>query len=80
MLKSFHFMNTLALSSVFFFKIMIIFNNVSAEIKTKSDDALLEMILTLKELRIAQLSSYNEWTLGIRFLSFAAIGQPSIAL
>ena len=59
---------------------MIIFNNVSAEIKTKSDDALLEMILTLKELRIAQLSSYNEWTLGIRFLSFAAIGQPSIAL
>ena len=59
---------------------MFIFNNVSAEIKTKSDDALLEMILTLKELRIAQLSSYNEWTLGIRFLSFAAIGQPSIAL
>ena len=46
-----------------FFKIVIIFNNTSAEIKTKSADVLLEMITILKELRIAQLCSKNERTL-----------------
>ena len=38
-------------------KIIIIFNNTSAEIKTKSADALLKMIIILKELRIVQLCS-----------------------
>ena len=45
------------------FKIVIIFNNTSAEIKTKSADVLLKIITILKELRIAQLCSKNEWTL-----------------
>ena len=39
------------------FKIVIIFNITSAEIKTKSADVLSEMITILKELRIAQLFS-----------------------
>ena len=43
---------------------MIIFNITSAEIKTKSTDVLLKMILTLKKLRIVQLCSYNGRTLG----------------
>ena len=34
---------------------MIIFNNKSAGIKTKSADALLKIIIILSELRIAQL-------------------------
>ena len=38
-------------------KIMIIFDNTSAEIKTKSADALSRMIIILIELRIAQLCS-----------------------
>ena len=42
---------------------MIIFNNTSAEIKTKSADVLLKMIIVLKELRIAKLCSWNEQTL-----------------
>ena len=42
---------------------MIIFNNTSAEIKTKSADVLLNMITILKELRIAQLCLKNEQTL-----------------
>ena len=45
------------------FKIVIIFNNASGEIKTKSADVLLKMITILKELRVAQLCSKNEWTL-----------------
>ena len=45
------------------FKIVIIFNNTSAEIKTKSADLLLKMITILKELRILQLCSKNEGTL-----------------
>ena len=40
-------------------QIMIIFNNTSAEIKTKSIDVLLKMITILKELRITQLCSKN---------------------
>ena len=36
------------------FKIVVIFNITSAEIKTKSDDVLLKMTTILKELRIAQ--------------------------
>ena len=44
---------------------MNIFNNTSAEIKTKSADVLLKMIIILKERRIAQLCSQNEWTLSI---------------
>ena len=47
------------------FKIMIIFNNTSAKIKTKSTDVLLKMITVLKEPRITQLCSENEWTLAI---------------
>ena len=42
------------------FKIVIIFN----KIKTKSADVLLKMITILKELRIMQLCSKNELTLG----------------
>ena len=45
------------------FKIVVIFNKTSAEIKIKSADVLLKMITILKELRIAQLCSKNEWTL-----------------
>ena len=39
------------------FKIVIIFNSTSAEIKTKSADILLKMIIISIELRIAQLCS-----------------------
>jgi hypothetical protein len=42
---------------------MIIFNITSAEIKTKSADLLLKMIMILKELRIAQQCSQIELTL-----------------
>ena len=45
------------------FKIVIIFNNKSAEIKTRSAEVLLKMITILKELRIAQLCFKNERTL-----------------
>ena len=45
------------------FKIVIIFNITSAEIKTKSADVLLKIISILKNLRIAQLCSKNERTL-----------------
>ena len=45
------------------FKIVVIFNNASAEIKTKSADVLLKMTTILKELRIAQLCSKSERTL-----------------
>ena len=38
-------------------KIMIIFNNTSAEIKAKSADVLLNMIIILTEMRIVQLCS-----------------------
>ena len=44
-------------------KIMIIFNNTSTEINTKSADVLLKMTTILKELRIVQLQSKNEQTL-----------------
>ena len=46
---------------------MIIFNNTSAKIKTKSADVLLKMIMSLTELRIAQPCSQNEWTLAFYF-------------
>ena len=61
-LKSVHFKNTVCeiLGSI---KIMIIFSNISAEIKKKSADVLLKMITILKELRIPQLCSKNEQTL-----------------
>ena len=42
---------------------MIISDNTSAEIKTKSVDVLLKVITILKELRIAQLCSKNEQSL-----------------
>ena len=41
------------------FKIMIIFNITSAEIKTKSADVLLKMIVILKDLRIAQWTDFS---------------------
>ena len=40
-----------------------IFNDTSAEIKTKSADVLLKMTTILKELRIVQLRSKNKWIL-----------------
>ena len=55
LLKSVHFKNKVAQSSVHL-KIMIFFNNTSADIKTKSAVELLKMII-LSELRIAQLCS-----------------------
>jgi hypothetical protein len=45
------------------FKIVVIFDNTSAEIKTKSADVLLKMTTILKELGIVQLQSKNKWTL-----------------
>ena len=44
------------------FKIVIIFNNTSTEIKAKSADVLLKIITILKKLRIVQLCSKNEQT------------------
>ena len=60
-LKSVHFKNTVARSS-FLSKIVVIFDDTSAEIKTKSD-VILKMTTMLKELRIEQLCSNNEQTL-----------------
>ena len=57
-LKSVHFKNTVARSSVHS-KLWSFW----AEIKTTSADVLLKMIIILSELRIAQLCSLNEWTL-----------------
>ena len=45
------------------FKIVIIFNNTSADFVLISADVLLNIITILKELRIAQLCSKNERTL-----------------
>ena len=39
------------------FKIVVIFNTTSADIKTKSADVILKMTTILKEMRIAQLCS-----------------------
>ena len=52
-----------------FFKIVVIFNNTSAEIKTKSADLLLKMTTILKELRIAQLWFENKGALPKQILS-----------
>ena len=49
------------------FKIVVIFNNTSAEIKTTSADVLLKMTTIFKELRIAQLQSKNKRTLEFKF-------------
>jgi hypothetical protein len=46
-----------------FFKIVIIFNNTSADFALISADVLLKMITVLKELRITQLCSKKERTL-----------------
>ena len=45
-----------------FFKIVVIFNNTSADFVLISADVLLKMIIILKELRILQLCSYIKWT------------------
>ena len=45
------------------FKIVVVFNILSAEIKTKSSDVLLKMTTFLKELRIVQLWSKNKQAL-----------------
>ena len=45
------------------FKIVVIFNTTSAEIKTQSADAILKKATILKEMRIAQLCSKKERTL-----------------
>ena len=39
------------------FKIVVVFNTTSADIKTKSADVVLKTTTILKEMRIAQLSS-----------------------
>ena len=46
------------------FKIVVIFNTTSADIKTKSADVILKSTTILKEMRIVQLWSKNERTLG----------------
>ena len=51
------------------FKIVVIFSNTSAEIKTKSADVLLKMTKILKELGIVQLQSKNKRTLASRLES-----------
>ena len=45
------------------FKIAVIFNTTSAEIKTKSTDVILKITTILKEMRIAQPCSKSERTL-----------------
>ena len=47
------------------FKIVVIFNNTSADFVLISADALLKMTTILKELRIAQLRSKNKRTLDV---------------
>ena len=51
------------------FKIVVIFNNTSAEIKTKWANVSSKMTMILKETRIAQLLSKNKQTLGMRILN-----------
>ena len=57
LLKSVHFKKTVARSSFISFKIVVIFNTTSAEIKTKSADVILKKITILKEMRIVQMCS-----------------------
>ena len=45
------------------FKIVVIFNIISADFLMVSVDVVLKMTTILKEMRIVQLSSQNEWTL-----------------
>ena len=54
LLKSVHFKNT-DFRILISFKIVVIFNTTSADIKTKSADVILKMTKILKEMRIAQL-------------------------
>ena len=49
------------------FKIVVIFNLTSAEIKTKSADMILKMTTILKELRMARLCSKNGRTLYVYY-------------
>ena len=49
------------------FKIVVIFNNTSADFALISADVLLKMITILKELRIVQLCSKNERTLELTY-------------
>ena len=51
------------------FKIVIIFNTTSADIKTKSADVILKMTTILKEMRISQLCSKSERTLYVLFFA-----------
>ena len=49
---------------------MIIFNNTSAEIETKSADVSLKMIIILKELRIAQMNElFDENTFFMSYIT-----------
>ena len=50
-LKSIHFKNSYSI--LISLKTMTIFNNTSADIKTKSADVLLKMVIVLSEMRIA---------------------------
>ena len=67
LLKSVHFKKTVARSSFISFKIVVIFNTTSAEIKTKSADVILKKTTILKEMRIVQMCSLNEQSLVLLF-------------
>ena len=68
------------------FKIVIIFNNTSADFVLISADVILKTITILKELRIVQLCPKNGWTLSNFFIqdfflqqSMTSQGPPKIA-
>ena len=50
------------------FKIVVIFNTTSADIKIRSADFILKMTTILKEMRVPQLCSKSELTLDIDFI------------
>ena len=61
--KSGHFKKTVVLAILISFKIVVVFNSTSADSVLMSADVVLKTTTTLKEMRIAQLSSLKERTL-----------------
>ena len=55
------------------FKIVVIVNTTSAESKRNSADVILKMITILKEMRIMQLCSKSERTLGKNFIFWSTV-------
>ena len=51
-----------------FFKIVVVFNTISADFVLMSADVVLKTTTILKEMRISQLSSLNEHTLTRKFI------------